>query len=214
VLAIFAGGLVGVAIVALVVVILSSGKPKPCDPRTCPTPPHLTPIILGTECPISLGVGCEYDSHTWTPTSDQAGSFELQSSDMVLTVSVFSSSTQDPQGAVGSAVAHASKDTPGLAPDCVKIPGVVAGCPNPDHELLGPEIGYVNGVGGMWSGNAPDTGQPVSVLIMASSKGGLTTSVTVVASFPWANFWAEEGSWGELLDADSLVNSVTWSGSE
>lgn len=212
VLAIVLGGLAGVAIVALVLIIIGRPKTQPCDPRTCPSPPRLQAIALGTPCPSILGVGCEYDADVWTPTSNgSAGQFELKATDMVMDIRV-TTSGQSPQDAVTTAVDLAKQTVPNLAPDCVKIQGIEAGCPEPVHELLGPEVGYVQGVGGMWSATAQDTGRPVSILIMASSKGGVTTSVTVVAYFPWANVWDHDASWGRVMSADTVSNSVTWPG--
>jgi hypothetical protein len=126
-----------------------------------------------------------------------------------LDVEAVPASEANPAALLDRVLDRVAGSIPTLAPDCVTIAGTgyASACAaHPEHTLLGPNIGYVDGIGGAWAGDSDGTQR--SVLIMVASDGRLTIAATFITAVPFKD---KDGYWDSLTgSADTVLNTVRW----
>jgi hypothetical protein len=210
----------GIAFLAVIVVgaILAKTQAPP-DPTGCVDPcggppPTGRALLVGQEWTSKdLGYRLVYRSN-WGVDSQSDHDLRVHTGykdgpAVQLWVHGVATSEAAPEVALLDAISTWQEDVPALAFDCVVLPSVGDGCPHPEHELLGANVGYRNGVGGMWSGTSSSSGTQLSVMGMAATDGQVTIVVTVITDAPFGGW---NSKWQGLMGtADSIVNSIEWS---
>jgi hypothetical protein len=202
----FGGGIGGfVLLIIIVIVVVRALAPGPKTPdcpagSPCGAPPT-TPVALAQEqlwTSSDLGFEFDFNPRLWTIDSQSA------------TAVVLSSNEPGSPFFVWFAGAPASDASPldlrdrlaGALAD--KILGLQEDTSAP---ILGPAIGYLDGVGARYVGQIDSPqgpGEQVDVSIMAATDGAITTAIAVVTAHQ-----TSEEAYGQ---ADSLINTVLWPG--
>jgi hypothetical protein len=213
VLAVFVGALVGAMALAVLLTLLNSshtGVENTCRyPDPCGPPTQSAELISQTPWDSPLGFGLRYDANVWRPgglQDDHTITLLLGGrTDAVLRVQ--GSTGAEPQDALDAFVADLQAHVPDLAEDDRAF-----------RLVLGPEVGYVDGVGASYSGHiqtAQGPGPIVTASIMAARQGDVTVVAGVVMI---GQHWIQtndDGSWdGEdvFQAADAVINTVRWGG--
>jgi hypothetical protein len=198
------GFVVLIAIVAGIVKALAPGPP----PTPCPTAspcgaPPTTPLALAVEqtwTSTDLGYRFDFDPKLWTIDSQNATQVVLRSNESGSPFLVWFSSVPVAQATPDQLVAQREAD---LKQDILGLEL------DPNAPILGPEIGYLGGVGARYVGqvsNPQGPGEPVDVAIMAATDGTITTAVAVIT-----DHGAAREAFGQ---SDSLVNTLLWPGGQ
>jgi hypothetical protein len=225
---------IGIALLAVIVVsaLLASSR-TPDDPQGCgssvcrgPGPGPGEPSLQNAQAvgtryvSQELHYSLEYDEGdgsttdgVWqrvSSTDRSIGlSYSLSGRSATLDVEAVPVSEADPVALLDRVVGRVSDSIPTLAADCVAIPGTGyadACTAHPEHTLLGPNVGYVDGIGGAWAGDSDGTQQ--SVLIMVASDGRLTIAATFITA---VEFKDEDKYWDALTgQADAVLNTLRW----
>jgi hypothetical protein len=187
-LLIFGCGLLALLIVAIVVgALLAPGPPEPVCPhgqQVCgkpPRPPKLAARLVNeTELNSpQLGLRLEYPSELVQIVDRRADRVEFQlvpdrGDDLSLVLQSAPASSTSPSALVQSRLDELRNTVLGLASD-----------KKPADAVLGPEVGYRSGVGGVYAGTADSpTGisDRVRVVVMAASDGESTLAVSVATT--------------------------------
>jgi hypothetical protein len=203
------GVFVGVAVVATVIVLVRDpGTPAPtCRPPESCGPPQGPPGLVSLSVWDSpLGYSFRYDAARWTvePMSDGTGAVLKLFGREDAVLRVVGSEDATPEEALAALADSIRETAPDLAEDVRNF-----------RRVLGPAVGYLDGVGASFAGTTDSPqgpGHPVLVSAMSARAAGVTVTVSVVMI---GDRWQEriEGGWlGEQVFglADSVINTVTW----
>ena len=194
------GFVVLILIVGGIVKALSPGPaPTPCSTTApCGAPPT-TPIALTVErtwTSTALGYAFDFDPKLWTIDSQNATQVVLRSNESGSPFFVWVSSVPAAQATPDQLMARREADLK------QNILGLEV---DPNAPILGPEIGYLGGVGARYVGqvsNPQGPGAQVDVAIMAATDGKITTAVAVVT---------DHGALKEAFgQSDSVLNTIVW----
>jgi hypothetical protein len=178
---IFAGILAGVLLLsALAVVALApSGREADCDPdRPCGNPPTGSPALsVGTvyDSP-DLGFRFEYDDKVWDEIAEDGRSVTLQltGSDTALVIGGAPAGEATPESLLQGQLDSLGERVQSLTEDS-----------DPTHRILGPRVGFRDGIGGAYTG-VSDTpqgpSQPISLVLMAARDEDIVTYLTLLTS--------------------------------
>jgi hypothetical protein len=206
-LGIFAGALAGILVVTLVIVLARGQDPPrpdcPPAPAPCSAPPTVFPLVNGVVWRSDeLGYQFEYDAELWAVAEQDGRSVKLRANDqrfeVVLWVAAVPAGDASAQALLDDRLAELGNDILGLTTDAA-----------PTRQLLGSNIGYVDGPGGSFAGTA-DTpqgpGSPVTVAVMAASDGQITAVASVVSDI------GDEDQIRRITFglADSILNTFQW----
>jgi hypothetical protein len=208
VLALFAGAIAGSIVLALVLTLLSSSPdpnascvyPSPCGP-----PRQRAELVSLTPWESQLGYSLRYDAQFWTVAADEPTGLTLAllgRDDVAL--HVVGSTGTTPQAALDAYVADLTARVPDLTEDGRAF-----------RLVLGPHVGFHDGVGASYSGHVGTPQGPgpiVTMSAMAASVGGVTVVVSMEMT---GDHWiqVDQGHWpGEdaFSAADSVINTVRW----
>jgi hypothetical protein len=200
------GGIGGfILLIAIVVAIVKALAPGPV-PTPCPAgspcgAPPATPVALAAEktwTSTDLGYEFDFDPRLWSVDSQNATEIVLRSNEPGSPFFVWFSSVPASQATPDQLMAQREAD---LRQDILGLEV------DPNAPILGPEIGYLNGVGARYVGqvsNPQGPGVPVDVAIMAATDGTITTAVAVISQHG-----AVEEAFGQ---SDSMLNTILWPG--
>ncbi len=213
-------------VAAVVATVAKSPEPPPdCQPgQACGGPPPGEAVASEPATPrpsVDLGVGIragvpwrstelgvefEYNDRVWVLEREDGHSAELSldaSIDASLTVEAVPASEADAEALAKRRLADISSSVPDLAPD-----------DRGRYAILGPAIGYIDGVGGTFAGSvtsAQGATTPVGVSLLAASDGRTTVVITLVVAEPdapvgdeWAQLVVREGA------AELIVKTFRW----
>lgn len=184
------------------------GSPAPPPTPTVPLPPGASapPLIAGVLWQSPLGFSFEYDGSSWLVT-------DWSDSRVVLESVAYDGR------ALLVAVAGSTAPSALLAQLLAEIDGLVIGrVPDSDgyDALLGPSIGYVRGVGGVYSATLLSAGgvpsEPVGITVLAATSDGLTVGMAVLAGSPDDRHGDETVQRVVRRLADQLLKTFDWSG--
>jgi hypothetical protein len=163
------------------------------------------PVVSGTlYTDQSLGYSFEYNPDAWTLGDTVAGSAVLNSQyfDAQVWVDAKTADTSTQQmiqnelGDVDNFLTARTADT------------------DTYDALLGPEIGYVSGQGGVWSGTlVGQDGSPLApggVTIVSASDGRITVAVVVVVGTPDAQIQGDTQQHHVRTAADDILKTFQW----
>jgi hypothetical protein len=163
------------------------------------------PVIAGTlYTDKSLGYSFEYDADAWSLGDTVPGSAVLNSQffDAQVWVDAKTADTSTQQmiqtelGDVDNFLTARTADT------------------DTYDALLGPEIGYVPGDGGVWSGTlVGKDGLPLApggVTIVSASDGRITVAVVIVVGTPDAQMQGETQEHNVRSAADDILKTFQW----
>ena len=195
-----------------------SGPPAPSDgvpvDSAAPAPSATSNVPVGgtdTSPPLTtgktwrssdLGFSVEFDPDGWT-VADEDGSGALlggvgQLQDASLWIAATPAADGTPAQALAARVSALGDSLVGLAED-----------DRPESKILGPNIGYVDGVGAVYGG-ATDTpqgpGRRARVAVLSSTDGHLTITASLILVGGTAADWK-----GVRQAADSVLNTTAWS---
>jgi hypothetical protein len=209
VLALFGGAIAGAIVLAMVLTLLNSADTsveKTCVyPDPCGPPVTAAELVTLTSWESPLGFSFRYDASVWTVADQDDASATLAmvgADDAALRIA--GASGTSPQAAIDGYLADVRSRVPDLAEDGRAF-----------RLVLGPAVGYVNGVGASYSGHVQTPQGPgpiVTMSVMAADVGG----VTVLASMGMVGeHWIQMdgGAWegeGAFDAADSVINTVRW----
>jgi hypothetical protein len=208
VLALFGGALAGSVILALVLTLLSSPSepqetcvyPSPCGP-----PRQRAELIALTSWRSELGFSLRYDGEAWTVPQQDGSSVTLAlfgRDDAAL--HILGSADTTPQAALDAYVDGLASRVPDITEDGRAF-----------RLVLGPHVGFTDGVGASYSGHV-GTPQGPGPIVTMSAMAATVDGVTVVVSMEMTGeHWiqVDHGSWpGEnvFAAADSVINTVRW----
>jgi hypothetical protein len=204
----FGGGIGGfVLLIIIVIQVVRALAPGPKAPE-CPVgspcgAPPTTPVTLAQEqlwTSSDLGFEFDFDPRLWTIDSQSATAVVLTSNEPGSPFFVWFAAKR---GTEASPVDLRDQLAGALAD---KILGLQEDASAP---ILGPAIGYLDGVGARYVGHVDSPQGPstqVDVSIMAASDGTITTAVAVVTAHE-----ASEEAYGQ---ADAVINTVLWPGAK
>lgn len=209
VLAVFAGALVGSVVLAVVLTLLSSGDtvveatcvyPDPCGPPT-----QAAELVSLTSWESSLGYSFRYDGEMWTiAEQDDAGATLRFFDQEDATLHVRGVTGTTPQAELDAYLTDLRTRVPDLAEDGRAF-----------RLVLGPAVGFRDGIGASYSGHvqsAQGPGPIVTMSVMAADVGGVTVLVSMeMTGESWIQ--VEDGAWpgeGAFQAADSVINTVRW----
>jgi len=210
VLAVFAGAIAGSIVLAIVLTLLNSADtavketcsyPDPCGPPT-----RSAELVSLTPWESALGFGLRYDAGTWSIGAQDDGSVTLllQGRDDAI-LRVVGSSGTTPQAAIDAYLSGLRSRVPDLAEDRRAF-----------RLVLGPAVGYVDGVGASYAGHVQTPQGPGSIVTM-SIMAAQTNGVTVVVSMEMTGeHWIQAADDGSMPSddvfqaADSVINTVRW----
>jgi hypothetical protein len=212
-------------IIAAAIVWSYITQPKPGQP-TCPVPgqPCVAPprpptgapqLRLGTVWQSSeLGFGLEYSPRAWEAAEQDGRGIRLDLSSQALSGMGFSGG----QAIVVVRGVPASEATPdqlvSQEVDLLRqsVPDIEAD-DRPGREILGPEIGYQPGTGGVYVGTtdgAAGGAVPVSAAVVSASDGRLSTLFVLVVIDPGVGTSQRDLEDAARTLGDSLINAVSW----
>jgi len=178
---IFAGVLGGVLLLsALAVVALApGGREADCESdRPCGSPPTGSPALAaGTVYESAdLGFRLEYDDEAWDEIAKDGRSLTLQltGSDTALVIGGAPAGEAEPEALLQSQFDSLGERVQSLTEDS-----------DPTHKILGPRVGFRDGIGGAYTG-VSDTpqgpSQPISLVVMAAGDDDISTYLTLLTS--------------------------------
>jgi hypothetical protein len=220
--------LVGIGTASLVQVLTPSPPAPPCqDGRACsgpPAPPNHQPVggpasAPPTQAPVGggdnapamatgrtwrstdLGFGLEYEPDLWTVANEDGRATLLEGDGSLggasLWIAAMPAAEATAADALAGRVSALGESIVGLADDS-----------DPADRIMGPNIGYVDGVGAVYGG-ATDTPQGpsrrVRVAILAATDGHLTIAASLVLVGGTDDDWT-----GARQAADSVLNTLAW----
>jgi hypothetical protein len=208
VLALFGGALAGSVILALILTLLSSPSdpqetcvyPSPCGP-----PRQRAELISLTAWQSALGYSLRYDAQAWTVAQQDGSSVTLAlfgRDDAAL--HVVGSTNTTPEAALDAYVSGLTSRVPDITEDGRAF-----------RLVLGPHVGFQDGVGASYSGHV-GTPQGPGPIVTMSAMAATVDGVTVVVSMEMTGeHWiqVDHGAWpGEnaFEAADSVINTVRW----
>jgi hypothetical protein len=198
----FVGALVGVLILTLLIVWLRTPTSDPACPdpgAPCANPPVGSgALVIGTLWTTSSGVQVEYDDTFWevdVTTDDELRLSDGNGGEVWIQID-------------RSITAQAAADR--RIEDLRRSISDITSDDAPEHEILGPSIGYRDGEGDAYGGTidtAQGPGAPVRVAVMSAEEDDVTVTVSVVGM--------EVSSDGQRVVpvfywADSLLNTLRW----
>ena len=171
-----------------------------------PTPTDTTPAAVSGQrlTDDSLGFGFEYDPDAWSLSDSGAGFAVLSSNyfDCQVWVDVVSADTS-PQKMMDSELNQVDRFFVGRVADTDTY-----------DALLGPSIGYVRGVGSVWSGTlVSNDGSPLApggITIVSSSDGRITAAVVVIVGTPDAQENGDTQQYQARKAADDILKTFDW----
>jgi len=171
-----------------------------------PTPTDNTPAAISGQrlTDDSLGYGFEYDRDAWSLSDSGAGFAVLGSSyfDCQVWVDVVSADTS-PQKMMDSELSQVDRFLVGRVADTDTYDAV-----------LGPSIGYVRGIGSVWSGTLVSSdGSPLApggVTVVSSSDGRITAAVVVIVGTPDAQENGDTQQYNARKAADDILKTFDW----
>ena len=173
-----------------------------------PTPTDDTPAAISGEqfTDDSLGFGFEYDPAAWSLSDSGDGFAVLHSSnfDCQVLVDVADADTS-PQQMMDSELSQIDRLLVGRVADTDTYDAV-----------LGPSIGYVRGVGSVWSGTLVSSDgtplEPGSVTVLSSTDGRITAAIVVIVGSPDAQVDGDTQQYDARKDADDILKTFDWGG--
>jgi hypothetical protein len=210
-IALFTGGLAGVVVLVVAAVLLREPPgPTGCTAIVCPIP--LTNAQrVGVRWDSDLNLSTEYPDHL--PLRDsEARRLELGNSTFNVRLDVAPASEANPLQMLQHELDEVRGAIPTLDEDCVEIGGTQweNACPvHRDRLVLGPSVGYVDGIGGMWGGTS-DNGDQLEVVVLIAQRDDVTAAIVVTTTVPfggWGSDWQ-----GYNIVADDISNSIIWPG--
>jgi hypothetical protein len=208
-LAIFGGAialLLGAGLLSIVLAKPASPKPA-CEPGTpCPPRTGRPALLTGTIWRSDLGFQMEYYPDIWHVVRQKPRELRLeasgQSGQLNVWLTVVPANEAAPEQLARKYVDELrSNGVPTLAVDT-----------RPADEVLGPAIGYLDGIGTAYSG-VVDTpqgpGPPIEAFVLASTDRRVTASALVTTTFA-RDTSAEYTPWPVLQYVDYLLNTARW----
>jgi hypothetical protein len=171
-----------------------------------PTPTDNSPVAISGQqlTDDSLGYGFEYDPDAWSLSDSGAGFAVLGSNyfDCQVWLDVVSADTS-PQKMMDSELSKVDRFLVGRVADTDTYDAV-----------LGPSVGYVRGVGSVWSGTlVSNDGSPLApggVTVVASSDGRITAAVVVIVGTPDAQEDGDTQQYNARKAADDILKTFDW----
>ena len=209
ILALFGGALVGSIALALILTLLSSSEevaetcvyPEPCGP-----PRSSAELVSLTAWESPLGYSFRYNAEIWTVAEEDASGVTLRLAGREdATLRIVGSAGTAPDTALATYVDGVRGRVPDLAEDRRAF-----------RLVLGPAVGFRDGVGASYAGHVGSPQGPgpiVTMSAMAAQVGDVTVLVSMeMTGEEWIQI--EDGAWqGEqaFQQADSIINTVRWS---
>jgi hypothetical protein len=193
---VFLGAFIGLVVMAVVAVKLRESTPQalctlehPCGP-----PPGLPRLVDGTLWrSTDLGYELEYDPAEWTVEREDARGLTLRSGSTSLRID--GERSTGAQALLGRRLDELRAQMPDLAANV------------PERTLLGPNVGYKDGVGGAYCGTPKgSTGSRVDVIAMAATDGAVAAAVTVLSDY----CDKDAADSHALANADAVMNTFRW----
>ncbi len=213
--AVFVGALVGLVIVAIAVQTINPPPPlQGCAGIACPVPPG-PPRVIGLPWKSDLGLSTEYPADA-SDVTREARLLEFHySGGTTVRLEVAPASEMDPTSLLTHELDLVRQSVPSLDTDCVEIPDSEwsDACPSDarPHVVLGPAVGYVDGIGGIWGGTS-QSGSQVHVVVLVSQHDGVTASLVMSTTTPFGG-WGSDWQWVGRV-ADNVSNSIVWPGDQ
>jgi Pro-kumamolisin, activation domain/Subtilase family len=177
-----------------------------------PAPPSHVPVSGPDDAPAmttgtawrspDLGFGVDYDPDGWSVVDQDRRGALLggvgQLRDASLWIAATPAADASPDRALAARVSALGESLVGLAED-----------DRPESRILGPNIGYVDGVGAVYGGatdSAQGPGRRARVAVLSASDGNLTITASLILVGGTADDWQ-----GVRQAADSVLNTTTWS---
>ena len=186
------------------------GGPTPGASLALPTPPptdNSPAVITGEQfTDDATGFSFEYDPDAWSVSDSGAGYAVLSSNyfDCQVWVDVVSAD-KAPQEMMDSELSQVDNFLVGRVADTDTYDAV-----------LGPEIGYVRGVGGVWSGTLVSSdGTPLApggVTIVSATDGRITAAFVVIVGTPDAQLDGDTQQYRARKSADDILKTFDWGG--
>jgi len=203
-LAIFIGGFAALVIVAAVgIALLGRGEPaSDCPPdRVCTEPPQGDPLVnLTVWRSKELGYALEYNEDLWSNEAEDGRSVTLihKDGDIAMVIGGVPAGEATPLALLDRELDRLGERTVGLTEDT-----------DPADSLFGPNLGYVDGVGGAYSA-AIDTPQGLidaSAVVMAAGQRGVNAYVSTLTTEQRGEDGASGNKEFVYGDVDSVLNS-------
>jgi hypothetical protein len=189
------------------------GGPPPAEPvpsaSTIPGPPADQQVGIRAGVPwrsTELGYEFEYDDTIWVIEDEDGRSVEFRLDariDASLMVEAVPATEATAEALAKRRLADIASSVPDLAPD-----------DRGRYAILGPAIGYVDGVGGSFAGSvtsAQGATTPVGLSLIAASDGRTTVVITLVVADPDAPVGDE---WAQRVVRESaaelIVKTFRW----
>jgi hypothetical protein len=203
----YAAGLGTLGGVAVAVAAIAAPPPPKaqCRPGApCGAPPifaHAISTLPGYTPWQSSGLGfsLRYPSQDWSVASSGTNDVELQSADGngLLLVTATPTTQASPAALMSAQVDSLGGQLLGLSSD-----------PAPSDQLLGTNVGFVPGPGGVYTATiaSPQGPQaPVAIAIVAAAQNGVTVAATAIGP-------ADDPSARQVVyqQADDIINSIRW----
>lgn len=151
-----------------------------------------------------LGFEFEYYASLWTVVQSDARGVSLRAGYPArLTIEGVPAGEAGAQALLDARLAELKAEVPDLAPD-----------PRERNTILGPAIGFVDGVGGSFAGsvtNAQGGTTPVGVTVLAASDGRISVVLTLIVDNPETNrgrSWRQQAARGTV---SIVVKTFRWS---
>ena len=171
-----------------------------------PTPTDNTPAAVSGQrlTDDSLGFAFEYDPDAWSVSDSGPGYAVLGSNyfDCQVWVDVVSADTS-PDKMMASELSQVDRFLVGRVADTDTYDAV-----------LGPSIGYIRGVGSVWSGTlVSNDGSPLApggVTVVSSTDGRITAAVVVIVGTPDAQQDGDTQQYNARKAADDILKTFDW----
>jgi hypothetical protein len=177
-LSVVAGGLVALLLLAAIAVKLKqpAAPAGHCVGALCPPQPGAPGLIDQSLWKSTLGFQAEYDSNIWAVTSQDGTNLKLVlgSTDTSVWIQGFNAS----QGSLQQLI---SKHLDGLADQVVGLTQDKSG----ENKILGPAIGFVDGVGATYQGtsrNGSGPGGQEFVYVVAATDGTVSAVISTTTT--------------------------------
>jgi len=203
-LAIFLGAFAAVVLVGVLgIALLGRGEPSSdCPPdRVCTEPPQGAPLVnLTVWRSKDLGYALEYNEDLWSNEAEDGRSVTLihKDGDIAMVIGGVPADEATPLALLDRELDRLGERTVGLTEDT-----------DPADSLFGPNLGYVDGVGGAYSG-AIDTPQGLidaSAVVMAAGQRGVNAYVSTLTTEQRGEDGASGNKEFVYGDVDSVLNS-------
>ena len=177
----------------------------------CGSPPTLPPPLERSDLTrwrsSALGFRLDYDTAYWDKTAEDSRSLTLKlkkayGADLAVVIGGVKSGESSPDALRDQRLDALKEDVLSLTEDG-----------EASHGIFGQGVGYRDGVGGPYRGNA-DTpqgpGDPVWAAVMAATDGEITASVSVVTTVANEDERTGQTRFGYYGLVDSVMNTFTW----